>query len=196
MTDTLLADQKTDQALSAAKVYYNVCLLKNTSDAIDLVALCLARARPHDMTAVHQFKLEQIAGAATQPAGDPAHQSQTQLETQAPGQSPGTQATSSQTLADLQGSVLDTIPIDPKPYEEAIANINPLNYRDFAAKGNLLLLAGRAKEARELLEQAVDLAPEKETAAAIENVARVLRAEHGCVGPANAYILKLRVQQQ
>jgi len=195
LATALLADGKTDEALAAAKGYYNVCLLKNTSDAIDLVALCLARARPHEADIVHEFKLQQITGASTQPAVAPSDAANAPASTINPSMESAT-APADTTLGNPDQSILASIPIDPKPYEQAIDGINPVSYAQFAAKGNLLLLSGRTKEARELFQQSADLAPEKSAAEAIENVARALRAESGCVGPANAYILKMRSAEQ
>jgi hypothetical protein len=60
----------------------------------------------------------------------------------------------------------------------------------------LLLLAGHANQARGLFDRAEAIAPDNKGAQAIENVARAIRAESGCVGPANAYILQMRNEQQ
>lgn len=79
--------------------------------------------------------------------------------------------------------------MDAKPYDSAINNIALSDYRQFVAKGNLLLLAGRAAEAHEIFNKAVPIAPAAKTGEAVENVARAIRAESGCVAPANAYIL-------
>lgn len=56
----------------------------------------------------------------------------------------------------------------------------------------MLLLAGNGKEARDVFEEALALADSKQLGQAIGNVARAIRTEHGCIGPANAYILEQR----
>lgn len=162
----LLEEDKPAEALTAAAIYYNTARLKDTSDAITLVAQCLMFGRPDEPGIARRFKRQQMAGASTQPVASPGE--------------------------NLGPPVLASIKIDPKPYEATIAKIKPRSYRDFLNKGNLLLLAGRFKEAHQAFENAYDLASDKAMPEAIENVARAIRAENGCVGPANAYILSLQ----
>ena len=163
---TLLGAGKPAEALSAAKAYYDVAPLAQTADAINTVALCLVWAEPQEKGIARRFKRQQVAGAATRPAAeaDP----------------------------DLGEPILPAVRVDGGPLETAIAAIQPDDYAKYVAKGNLLLAAGRAKEAREVFEDAYDLAEGKNVGPAIENVARAIRAESGCVGPANAYILSLQ----
>jgi hypothetical protein len=69
-------------------------------------------------------------------------------------------------------------------------------YEAFRARANLLLLEGNAKEARAVFERAQGIAADADQPGAIENVARAIRAEAGCIAPANAYVLPMREQQQ
>ena len=162
---TLLAAGKPAEALSAAKAYYDVALAQ-TADAINTVALCLVWAEPKEKGIARRFKRQQVAGAATRPAAeaDP----------------------------DLGEPILPAVRVDGGPLEAAIAAIQPDDYAKYVAKGNLLLAAGRAKEARAVFEDAYDLAEGQDVGPAVENVARAIRAESGCVGPANAYLLSLQ----
>lgn len=166
VAQALLAEGKNEQALSAAKGYYNVCPMKSSSDAIELIAVCLINARSDDRGIARKFKTQQVAAAsATQPATAPDSMS-----------------------AD---NVLGTITIDPKPYDDAIANYAFKDYDNLLAKGNLLLLADKPRDARACFETASDLAEgQKQLSQAIESIARAIRAESGGIGPANVYILK------
>jgi len=155
---------KHEAALSAAKAYYNVCGMAETEAAIDLLSLCLINARPTDKGIARKFKVQQIALATTQPTTAPS--------------------------TEIGENILKSIPIDAKPFETAIKQINFSNYSNLVAKGNLLLLCDRAKEAKECFDSAADLAKgEKELIVITEGVARSLRAESGAIGPANSYII-------
>jgi hypothetical protein len=50
---------KNEEALKAAKGYYNVAEIKNTAAAVDFVGTCLAKARPEDGEVVRKFRNEQ-----------------------------------------------------------------------------------------------------------------------------------------
>ena len=160
----LLAENKPQEALSAAKAYYDVARLGSTADAIRLVGLCLAKAHPEDNDIARRFKKQQLAWAATQPSSDPT----------------------------LGEPILPSIPVDGSPYANLIDTIqldDTVGYVQYLRKGNLLLVAGRAKEARAAFEDGLEIAEGRDVQFAIENVARAIRAESGCVGSANAYIL-------
>ena len=166
----LLEAKKPLEALAAAKGYYNVCPLDKTADAINLVALCLAAARPDDKGIVRRFRSQQLANsgdsaATTQPSPQP---------------SPGVPGEGDK----LGEPIMPTIKVDPALYDDAIEAIAPANAHKILAKGNLLLLADRTKEARALMEQMSDMATAEEMAEATESVARAIRAEAGYVGPA------------
>jgi tetratricopeptide (TPR) repeat protein len=161
-------------ALSTAKTYYAVVPLKITADAIDLLALCLASAHPDDSAIVQRFKDQQVAWATAAPTSQP-----------------------DQTPADaaLGDPVLAGITVDPKPFDSAVTGVVINSYAQFAIKGNLLLLAGRYAEARAVFEKAVLIAPSASAGEAYENVARAIRAQSGCVAPANAYILSIQASK-
>jgi tetratricopeptide (TPR) repeat protein len=167
-----IAQKKPQEALSAARVYYNICPLYDTSRAISLVSLCLAKARPDQAGLIRRFKKQQIEGGNAQPAPGPASQ---------PAQA---------------DNILLGIPIDPKPWAKAIDDITTDDFKSYVAKGNLLLLAGRTKEALENFKQAYEIAEDDQSAEAVENEARALRADSGTVGPANAFITRVRNGQE
>lgn len=158
-----LASGKYDLAMAAAKAYYNVCGMAETEGAIDLVSLTLINARPDDKGIARRFMAQQIAAATTQPATMPA---------------------------DAGNNILKTITVDAKPFEEALKKFDFDDYQNLIAKGNLLLLGDRPKEARECFETAHDLAKgASQLSAVTEAIARAIRAEAGAIGPANSYIL-------
>jgi tetratricopeptide (TPR) repeat protein len=184
-----LAQHKYAEALSAARSYYDVASLKDSSDAINLVALALVFGKPDDPTAAKRFKKQQIQWATDAPTSQPAASAPDPA-------APTAVSATSQPTDSLGDPVLPVIPPDSKPFESAAQALDPDDYYAFVRKGNLLLLAGHANEAHGLFDRAEAIAPDKEAARAIENVARAIRAESGCVGPANAYILQRRTQQQ
>jgi tetratricopeptide (TPR) repeat protein len=95
--------------------------------------------------------------------------------------------------ASPQGDILASIEIDPKPYEQAIEKLRGRNdYDSLYGLGNLLLLSGRATEAREVFERIVKIAPPKEIPYATEGLAKAIKAEDGAVGRANQFILSVR----
>jgi hypothetical protein len=87
-----------------------------------------------------------------------------------------------------------SIKADPTPFEARVKDSEKhvASYPQLTRRGNLLLFVDRPAEARDAFERALKLANEAQRAAAIENVARAIRAEDGAVGRANAYILSLR----
>jgi tetratricopeptide (TPR) repeat protein len=165
-----LAQGRGSEALSAARSYYDLATLKDSSDAVNVIALCLAMDKPDDPTIAKRFKAQQIAWAAADPASQPSNF--------------------------LGDPILPTIPPDSKPFEGAADKIQLDDYQKFLAMGNLLLLTGKAKEALGIFERAQGIAPDARQAEAVENVARATRAEAGCIAPANAYILQMRNESQ
>jgi tetratricopeptide (TPR) repeat protein len=193
-----LAQHKYPEALAAARSYYDVASLKDTTEAINLVALALVFGKPDDPTAAKRFRKQQIQWAASAPTS-PASQPTASALDPAALTAVSAYSTSQQAplpTDSLGDPVLPTIPSDSKPFEATAEAMEPTNYQAFVRKGNLLLLAGHAKEAHGVFERAEAIAPDNKGAQAIENVARAIRAESGCVGPANAYILQRRTQQQ
>jgi hypothetical protein len=163
--NALLAMDKPQLALEEAKGYYNVCDIKNTAHAIDLVGMCLAKCHPEDLEIVHRFRNEQAASAsgaaaATQPAG-----------------------------------MLKGVVIDGKPYEDAITAwaSRTKRFNDRVDYGNLLLAADRGDEAEKLFRELYQLATTPaDLAVATEGISRSLRAEDGNVGRANAWLVSLQ----
>jgi hypothetical protein len=166
----LLGLGRKQEALSHAKLYYNMCVTAETAEAVRLLIRCLREAHPDDAKVVEQFKAEQIAGAEL--TNDPP------------------------ALEKLEGSVLAKIPLpreDAERLQGEIArriNGDVRNFGERTALGNFLLLAGRTEEARQVFEDTFDAGvPDKHSADALENVAIAIRACDGAIGRATAYIL-------
>ena len=160
----LLNQNKFDEALSAARAFYNVATLKETEAAVKLVARCLDEKNPDDSATLRRFKQQQVdwSTATTVPSD----------------------------TGELGANVLSSIPLSAAPFASAATALTRREFQSLVAKGNLLLLAGKAKEAKQAFESA-ELAAEKpaESTTAVEGVARAIRAETGALGPANAYIV-------
>jgi len=173
MVNALLAAGKFDDALPAAKTYYNISKLENTSKAIDLVAEALLNGPGRkDPSIVTRFKREQAEGSQA-PAADP----------------------SVSAAADTTQGVLKSIVIDPAPYQPALDALTEglRNYNTLTRQGNLLLMQDKGADAVAIFQAAASITNDpKQLSGAIANVARAMRARDGCVGPANAYLLSLR----
>jgi hypothetical protein len=170
LVNMLLSTGKFDEALPAAKTYYNICRLANTSRATDLLAEALLNGPGQkDPTIVDRFKSEQVAGAQTPAAGsasDPPAQ-----------------------------TVLKSIVVDPAPYQSELDKLadSPKTWASLTQQGNLLLMQDKGADAVPLFQESVSVTSDpKQLSAAIANVARAMRARDGCIGPANAYILSLQ----
>ncbi len=162
-TQAFLAAGRYDQALSAAKAYYNVSTMRDTEGAIDLLCVCLMNARPNDKGIARKFKAQQVALATTQPA---------------------------EAVPAAEENILKSITVDAKPFEDTLKQITVSDYSNLIAKGNLLLLSDQTKEAKACFMAAGDLAfSEKQLSAVTECIARAIRAEAGAIGPANSFIL-------
>jgi tetratricopeptide (TPR) repeat protein len=158
------------EALAAGKSLFLVAGMGSVTHDLELLGTLLRRAHPDDPTIVHRFKLQQLAGAQEEP---------------------GERQTA---LARVDGkSILDSIPIDPKPYADAIqSRSGRSDYASLYGTGNLLLLSGRIPEAREAFQKAYDVAPPGEINYASEGLAKVLKAEDLAVGRANAFVKSIR----
>jgi hypothetical protein len=139
--------------------------MNSTGDAISLIGQCLYDGNETHPGIVTQFRREQSDGKTFDP----------------------TKNTSSP-----RSAVLDGIKIDPKPYEEALKAIKGDDFKSLCARGNLLLLADRATEAKQVFEHAYELADDGQVGAASENIARAIKAEDGTIGRANAWVLSIR----
>ncbi len=170
--EAFIAAGKGEAALSAAKAYYNVVGMGETDSAVDLMGTALFNARPNEKGIAVRFKKQQLSLASTGPADSSAGDAGAGGET------------------GVGENLLRSIVVDPKPFEEMIQRIQFDDYGKLIAKGNLLLLSDKAKEARACFESAEALTNEdKELAVVTESVARSIRAETGAIAPANRYIL-------
>jgi hypothetical protein len=158
-----MAGDKPTEALAAAKAYYNLAMLKDTSAAISMVSLALIAAHPDDPGIASRFKAQQLASADT----------------------------SATTRPDLGDPILASIKIDEPELENALAQKNGVTFPALVERGNLLLATDHCDKAREIFEAAVDLAGPPQLSHAIENVARAVRAQTGQIGPANEYLASL-----
>ncbi len=161
---TFLKAGKPNEALSAAKELFNVCPMESTAKALSLIVDCLKAAHSNDTAIVDRFAEEQVAGA------DNAQSS----------------------VVSPQSSVLAGIKTNRAFYEKAAAEYDQDEFWNLMSRGNLLLLADRAKEARPVFERAYAIAPDKHLAAATESIARCMKAEDGTIGRANAWVLSIR----
>jgi hypothetical protein len=168
----LLAMGKSQEALQAAKSYYNVCYMKNTNDAINLVAQCLVVCHPENTEIVREFRIEQ-SGAGANNADS------------------GTQP----------APMLQSVTVDAASYNDAINKWNAKStvsgkFYDYFPYANLLLLADRGQDAQKVFTQLYQLATtQDELNDAAEGIARSMRAEDGTVFRANAWLLSLQKQK-
>ena len=166
---TLVAAGKKIQALSAAKQLYNVSSMAGTSEAIKQIVFCLRAVYPQDLAIPQKFQEEQIAGAN-------------------PPAAPNQPATC---------SVLAGIVIEPGAYKPQVdaVTVAPGLEEDVTtmfSNGNLMLLAGKCPEAKAWFERAYQVSNDKQLPTALEGMARVMKAQDGTVGRANAWLLSLR----
>ena len=167
-TKVLLAANQPQQALASAKSLYNVCRMGETAIALGMVAKCLQAANPNDREIMIRFRDEQVVGASqatTQPAA--------------------------------KSAIMAQVKISPTVYEKALGKdlFPTLAEEDFVKltrMGNLLLLADRPQDAKAWFEQAYRVCDDKQLANATESLARVMKAEDGTIGRANAFLLALR----
>jgi tetratricopeptide (TPR) repeat protein len=149
------------EALSNARSLFNVARLPNTESTLLSLTLCLKSVYGDDAKMLREFRKEQIQGAATRPYDQP----------------------------DPVCKMMSDIPIDPVPYEAAIKLITSDDDQSQLAKGNLLLLAGRSDEARELFDKRLKASNATDRTWLIEDVGRAIRALDGNIGRANEYVL-------
>ncbi len=155
-----------DQAVVAAKGLFNICSMGTTRGTLTQLAECLSAANPLDPSIVNRLRQEQLAGAVSEVA---------------------------------TSDIILRISLDPTPWQAGLLRYDPERYtiaanpyRNLTARGNMLLLSGRADDARAVFERAKAFADEDFTLQANENIARSIKAQHGCIGPANSFIRKLR----
>lgn len=148
------------EAASEAKSLFNVCSMRGTGQTISLLAECLAAAHPDDPGIADRLKEEQAKGS----------------------QAPADGA--------VRSPLLDTIKVDPAPYEVA-STWHPRVPVQFKSKGDLLLMAGKVQEARDCFEQAMAVDTRgNDRVMTMEGLARCMKAEDGTTGRAEAWLAK------
>jgi hypothetical protein len=155
------------EALAEAKRLYNICALSSTPQAIEQICQCLQSAYGEEKGAAmaRRFRLEQAQRSAA----------------------PTTQQ------AELGRGMLDQIKVDPKPLATALDQARDRRGpKGMLGLGNLLLLADQPDEALHVFKKAYAAGIGDDETAAIDGIARAMRAQSGSTGKANAY---LRSQQ-
>lgn len=166
-----IAQGKPEVALGHAKSLYNVSSMATTHSAMLLVAEALSAASPDDASRLNQFKQEQLAGAKQLADPTPAVY----------GQRPA-----------YGSKVLASLLVDSAPYVEKLRSSYAEDYWSLQGRGNLMLMADRPAEARELFERAYSVAQENQLNYASENLARCIKAEDGVIGRANSWAVAIR----
>jgi tetratricopeptide (TPR) repeat protein len=164
-----LAINKPQEALRCAKMVYNVSNMAETGDAVLLVYQCLQAAYPDDGGILDRFRAEQEAGAIAPADLSPA--------------------------SAKRSPVMDSIRLEGARFDEVIKK-QADDYDGLLAKGNLLLISDRVKEARVVFEKVYEVAPPDRLGGATENLARCIKAEDGTIGRANAFVLSLRPKRE
>jgi hypothetical protein len=166
----LLAENRPAEALRAAKGLFNACGMGFVKDELPLLCECLTAARRDDRGLVPRFKRQILAGAQEDPA-----------ERQ-------------RLLAKFGGnSIMTSIEADPTPYAQALRQRRTIgDWRGLYGTGNLLLLSGRVKEAREVFEKVYAQAPPTELRYASEAIAKLIKAEDGGLGRANEFVRSIQ----
>ena len=172
-TRALLAGGKNQEALANAKSLFNVATMDKTGEAVQLLCQCLLAAHPQDPGLVNRFRLEQLAGATTQPATRPREAGQGDTS--------------------VVPTVLASIQVDPTPYRQAIVSADRPDYNALLGQGNLYLLADQPKEAMTAFQRAYGMVRrDAELPTATESLARAMKAEDGSIGRANSWVLSIR----
>ena len=87
-------------------------------------------------------------------------------------------------------AVLKAIPLHGRFFASTLRDLQPFtDYQSLLARGNLLLLSGKAPEAMELFHLMANQYGAGRTAN--ECMARALKAEDGTIGRANGFVLSL-----
>ena len=163
--EALLAMNRPQKALTCSKRLFNFCSLRDTSNALALVGRCIAAASPDGPAEVRELKRQQIAGAAFTPPG-------TALRT---------------------CPVLAAIRANGKAYTHRAWAITGQRYVNLIERGNLLLLAGRMREAMACYQAAYLAASAAgQWAEAASRIAACMKAEDGTVGRANTWAWSIR----
>ncbi len=185
-----LSNGKAQQALLDAKSLYNVSTMLAMPQTMLLIAECLNAAHPEDPSYVERFRAQQMAGAVFDGVIVVAQGSEGAAPTTRPAPRSATQET------DRGPSVLSSIKAENHAYDEAIAKLTAEDFLTLTAKGNLLLLEDRVKDAKGVFDRAYGVATEGNVVTASESIARCMKAEDGAVGRANAWVLSIRPNRQ
>lgn len=161
----LIALGKPEEALSNAKSYYNVASMKGTAEAIMAVVQCLNITPSADSNRLDRFKAQQLLSSNSVAA-----------------------------LKELAGgpSVLGSIRVSAEPYSDTLCNYGGEDFANLTARGNLLLLADRTREAGDVFERAYVVADDHQVNLASENIARAMKAVDGNISRANEWVLSIR----
>jgi hypothetical protein len=187
-----LAAGKPERAVQQAKGLYNVSSMATTNAAMLVMAECLNAAFPEDLGVVERFETQQVAGAnppATQPSAGPAAPPQHVVVAANPATHPSTSAVR---LADPGDPVLAGIKVDDSDYRDTIAKTISEDTLSLIGKGNLLLLADRARDAKGVFERAYSEALDAQLPLTSEAIARQMKAQDGTIWRANQWILSIR----
>jgi tetratricopeptide (TPR) repeat protein len=187
----LIALGRTQEALADARSGFNVASMQRTSEAMALVWECLVAAHPNDRELLLRFREEQWRGIealghrAIEPLGAAPQSPDVPMTP-----SPDPQSTIENRKSKIENVML-SIRIDPAPYDRALLDFRESG-EELNCRANLLLMAGRIDEARELFERQYQAAPAARLAGPTENLARCMKAEDGNVARANRFISSVR----
>jgi hypothetical protein len=163
---------KQKEALAAARAEFNVGGMGSVPYDLTNIANALSAAYMFDPAMPNRFRLQQLAGA---------------------------QADSGQRkklLSELGENIMASIQVDAAPFKDAIAQRQSASdYDTLYSLGNLLLISGRISEAREVFEKVYKIAPPGEVNYASEAIAKVIKAEDGCIGRANQFVAAIRPKE-
>ena len=161
--DLLLEAQRYDEAVEAAKAFYNVCPMSNTWEAIEILATCLAK-RPDGENSAARFRMEQFIGSSAK-SEKPAS-------------------------ATLLSTIKARVPLEA--IESATPADETADFVEMCAMGNLLLAGDQPTDAEFWFKKAYRSATKQQLGVATESLARCMRAQDGSVGRANAFVIELR----
>jgi hypothetical protein len=173
-----IAMNNPQEALATAKSYYNICADRDFQTAVDLVSQAFALSNPTDKTIEVRFRNEQAFAAQEGSATNDEVSTAKVATTQESG----------------MASMLQGVSVDADMYAEAIDywGKKSATFDNRNTYGILLLASGRSKEAEILYRGLFQTAKtRKQISAAMEGIARSLRAEDGNTARSNAWLLSI-----
>jgi hypothetical protein len=165
-TQALLNAKQYEQALVAAKCLFNVQTIRGTPQAILLLARVLPLVRPEDSGIAQRFKLQQITLAES-------------------GSGPN------ELPAELGNPILPSIKVDPKLYDGNGLRAEHNSEWRRMGEGNLALLSDDPEKAMQIFRALSFSSNTAVKQAALEAIARAMKARDGGIAAANAYIADL-----